>query len=284
MASLDDVDTKWNNMKKLTEKIAIIGSGNIGVAIAKGLVGSGRFSPKQITLTRRKIHLLDKSAKEGFIIQSDNQTAVKRAEIIILAVPPQQMNNLLREINPAIIPTQHIITSVVSGVSITEIAKQLKKNVTIIRVMLNIAVAIQESMTCLAANQISRKKLDLVKSIFDAVGKTVIIDEEQMVSATALCGCGVAFFLRAIRAASQGGIEIGFHPDEALPLAAQTAKGAAALLLSSEYHPEMEIDKVTTPKGCTISGLNEMEHKGFSSAMITGIITSTKKATSLYKK
>ena len=103
-----------------------------------------------------------------------------------------------------------------------------------------------------------------------------------MVPATALCACGIAFFLRAIRAASQGGIEIGFHADEAITLAAQTARGAAALLLEFGSHPETEIDKVTTPKGCTIYGLNEMENRGFSSAMIRGIITASEKAGALY--
>lgn len=103
-----------------------------------------------------------------------------------------------------------------------------------------------------------------------------------MIPATALCACGVAFFLRSIRAASQGGIEIGFHPEEALLLAAHTAKGAAALLVEEDRHPESEIDRVTTPRGCTIAGLNEMEHQGFSSALIKGILTSAHKAAGLY--
>ncbi len=103
-----------------------------------------------------------------------------------------------------------------------------------------------------------------------------------MVPATALCACGVAFFLRCVRAASQGGIEIGFHPEEALLLAAQTAKGAAALALRQDSHPEGEIDRVTTPRGCTIAGLNEMEHQGLSSAMIRGITVSAKAAEGLY--
>ena len=103
-----------------------------------------------------------------------------------------------------------------------------------------------------------------------------------MIPATALCACGVAFFLRSIRAASQGGIEIGFHPEDALLLAAQTARGAAALLLDEGGHPESQIDQVTTPRGCTIAGLNEMEHRGFSSAMIKGILVSAQKAGTLY--
>ena len=105
-----------------------------------------------------------------------------------------------------------------------------------------------------------------------------------MTAATSLGACGIAFFLRAIRAASQGGIEIGFHSEEALAIAAQTARGAASLLLSRENHPEEEIDKVTTPRGCTISGLNQMEHEGFSSAMIKGIVMSSVQASRLYSK
>ena len=110
----------------------------------------------------------------------------------------------------------------------------------------------------------------------------MVIDEELMGSATALAACGLAFFMRAIRAASQGGVEIGFHADKALKIAAQTAKGAASLLLENERHPEYEIDKVTTPRGVTISGLNQMEHDGFRSAMIKGIVTSAEKAAKLY--
>ena len=128
------------------------------------------------------------------------------------------------------------------------------------------------------------KGLKRSQSLFNNVGQTLIIDEEQMASATALCACGVAFFLRAIRAASQGGIEIGFHSEEAFTIAAQTARGAATLLLDNDAHPEAEIDRVTTPMGATIAGLNEMEHRGFSSAMIKGITTSTEKVARLFQK
>ena len=120
--------------------------------------------------------------------------------------------------------------------------------------MPNLGIAIGESMTCLAADPASLDAVPVARAVFDVMGSTLLIREDQMTSATALCACGIAFFLRAIRAASQGGIEIGFHAEEALQLASQTAKGAAALLLSNRNHPEMEIDKVTTPQGCTISG------------------------------
>jgi pyrroline-5-carboxylate reductase len=148
--------------------------------------------------------------------------------------------------------------------------------------MPNTAIAIQESMTCLCTDDSNVEALPLVKKIFDALGRTLVIDETLMVPATALCACGIAFFLRAVRAASQGGIEIGFHAEEALLMAAQTARGAASLLVKEGSHPESEVDKVTTPQGCTISGLNQMEHHGFSSALIKGITTSAAKAAVLY--
>jgi pyrroline-5-carboxylate reductase len=116
------------------------------------------------------------------------------------------------------------------------------------------------------------------------MGQSIIIEEEMMSAATTLCACGIAFFLRAIRAASQGGVEIGFHAGDALRIAAQTALGAATLLTENKTHPEQEIDKVTSPKGCTIAGLNEMEHQGLSSAMIKGIKLSATIANNLYKQ
>ena len=149
----------------------------------------------------------------------------------------------------------------------------------VVRAMPNTAVSIGESMTCLCSDDAA---LAEATELFEAVGRTLVIEEQMMVPATALCACGVAFFLRCVRAASQGGIEIGFHPEEALLLAAQTAKGAAALALRQDSHPEGEIDRVTTPRGCTIAGLNEMEHQGLSSAVIRGVTVSAQAAEGLY--
>ena len=174
------------------------------------------------------------------------------------------------------------IISLVTGVKVNQIQNKLGESTPIVRAMPNTAIAIRESMTCIATSSKWKERIPEVKEIFEQVGETVIINEEQMTSATALCACGIAFFLRAIRAASQGGTEIDFHSGEALKMAAQTAKGASALLLENNSHPEDEIDKVTSPKGCTIAGLNEMEHSGFSSSFIKGIITSAEKAKGLY--
>jgi pyrroline-5-carboxylate reductase len=271
------------NLDLNDQHIAIIGGGNIGSAIAKGLLLTGKYSPNQIIITRRNVHMLKPFGEKGCIIQADNRDAIRCSNIIIIAVLPQQLKDLLTEIKSDLIPEKHVLVSVVSGVNTSEILKLLEKNLQIVRIMPNIAIGIRESMTCIASENASNETIDLVKLIFDQVGTTLIIKEEKMIPATALGACGIAFFLRAIRAASQGGIEIGFHSYEAIPMAAQTAKGAASLLLRIKNHPEMEIDKVTTPEGCTIAGLNEMEHKGFSSAIIKGITTSSEKASQLYK-
>jgi len=266
------------------QNIAIIGGGNIGSAIAKGFILSGEIKPERITITRRKIDLLKKFSEKGCKVLKNNREAVKNNDIIIISVLPQQIKDVLKQIKSDLKPKKHILISVVSGVKTEEILGIIDKKIEIVRIMPNIAIGIRESMTCIASNNSTKDSIDLTKKLFDYVGTTILINEEQMIPATALNACGIAFFLRAIRAASQGGIEIGFHSYEAIPMAAQTAKGAAALLKSMEKHPEMEIDKVTTPEGCTIAGLNEMEHKGLSSAMIKGITTSAEKASKLYNK
>jgi pyrroline-5-carboxylate reductase len=264
--------------------LAILGGGNMGVSIARGLVAAGRYSPGDIILTRRQPQLLERLAREGFVVQKDNRAAVRRARVVILAVRPQQLADLLTEISPTVSPARHLIISIVTGVSAGDVVKALKKPVQLVRAMPNIAVEIRESMTCIALSRVPAESLAEAKALFDALGSTLLIDEELMVPATALCACGIAFFLRSIRAASQGGIQIGFHSDDALLMAAQTARGAASLLLSARSHPEGEIDKVTTPSGCTIAGLNEMEHHGFSSAMIMGIVTAARQAAKLLEK
>ncbi|MDD5539405.1 MAG: pyrroline-5-carboxylate reductase [Candidatus Marinimicrobia bacterium] len=265
------------------DKIAIIGAGNIGIAIASGLADSGRFKSADIILTRRRIHLLKEMQKRGFVVMNDNCQAVRQSKVVIIAVEPQQVNAVIGEIASELKPQRHIVISVVTGIGTAQIVKKVGAGITVVRAMPNTAIAVRESMTCLASETASENDIRLAKSIFDTVGKTIVIEEEKMIAATALGACGIAFFLRAIRAASQGGIEIGFHSKDAIEIAAQTARGAATLLLTNANHPEYEIDRVTTPRGCTIAGLNQMEHEGFSSAMIKGITISAERAANLYK-
>jgi len=263
-------------------RLAILGTGNIGSALARGLVRAGLYAAGDVVLTRRRLPALADFEADGFCVQTDNAGALAECDVVVLAVQPQQFDALLDEISGAVEPARHVLISVVSGASCTAIESRIPGGASVVRAMPNVAIAIGQSMTCIAGGDEAAQRA--TQRVFDAVGTTMVIDEEQMVPATALCACGVAYFLRAIRAAAQGGIEIGFHPEDAIAMAAQTALGAAALTLESGRHPEREIDTVTTPRGCTIAGLNELEHRGFSSAMIKGILTASEKAETLYAK
>lgn len=265
------------------ENITIIGTGNIGLSLANGLIAKNYIPASQITLTRRNLKSLAHEQSLGFQISNDNASAIKEASIVILAVLPQQLNAVLSQLAPVVKAEQHLIVSIVSGVSCQDIRNKLGGAIAVVRAMPNTAIAIGQSMTCIASDEADDTQIDAVMRLFETVGSVVNINEELMTSATALCACGIAFFLRSIRAASQGGVEIGFHAHDALKMAVQTAKGAADLLLQTQSHPESEIDKVTSPKGCTIAGLNEMEHHGFSSAFIKGIKLSALTAGGLYK-
>lgn len=268
----------------MSKKIAILGAGNLGTAIATGLIESGKYEAPSVTLTRRRVSLLESYKEYGFHITASNQEAVKNSEIVIIAVEPSQVDDLLKQIGDYLDPEKHLLISVVTAVDISYMKTIIGENISVVRAMPNTAIAIGESMTCICTDAGNKDILATTTEIFNTVGKTVTILEEQMTAATALCACGIAFFLRSIRAASQGGTEIGFHAHEALKMAAQTAKGAASLLADKDNHPEFEIDRVTTPRGCTIAGLNEMEHSGFSSAMIKGILYSAQKAETLHSE
>ncbi|MBC8987216.1 pyrroline-5-carboxylate reductase [Pedobacter sp. N36a] len=271
-------------MKQFNGNIAILGSGNIGISLARGLVKANYAAAGQISLTRRNVDNLAPFAEQGFVVSSDNAAIVAASDVIVLAVLPQQLNQLMDQIRPSVDLKKHLFISVASGVSCADIRSKLGAEAQVVRAMPNTAIAIGQSMTCIATDQASPEYMEEVTRMFETVGAVVKINEDLMTAATALCACGIAFFLRGIRAASQGGVEIGFHADEALKMAVQTAKGAADLLLQMQSHPEQEIDKVTSPKGCTIAGLNEMEHNGFSSSLIKGIKLSAQKAGALYTK
>jgi pyrroline-5-carboxylate reductase len=210
-----------HNMKE-TSNIAILGAGNIGSSIANGLVQSGCYKPENIILTRRRLFLLDEMKECGFEVAKSNIEAVNRSRLIIIAVEPQQIDRVLNEIGQKLNPERHIVISVVTAVTIEQITEHIGDQIPIVRAMPNTAIAVRESMTCLASNGIDKKATLIAESIFATVGKTLQVSEEEMLAATALGACGVAFFLRAVRAASQGGIEIGFHSNVALSIAALT--------------------------------------------------------------
>jgi pyrroline-5-carboxylate reductase len=257
-------------------KIAIIGGGNLGESIAEGLLKSKFCKAADITVTKRNISTLKNLQDKGVNITNNNSEAVKKSELIILAVKPFQIAEVITNFKKDI-TTKHVFVSVITGVSLADLQQMIAKKCALFRAMPNTAIAIQESMTCISHSNAQANQLMFVQNIFNTLGKSVIIEDKLMDAATVLGACGTAYAMRYIRANIQGGIEIGFDSKTANLIAAQTVKGAAELLLQKGTHPEQEIDKVTTPKGCTIAGLNEMEHQGFSSSLIKGIATSYNK-------
>ena len=263
-------------------KIAIIGAGNLGISIARGLISSNEF--ESLALTRRKIELLKEfEAVPRVLVSTENSDVVSSSEVIILAVQPTQLEDILQEIKPVLSSSQLII-STVTGVPVSKIEEIVGKDQPVIRAMPNTAIAVGNSMTCICGNVSGIQKENIARSIFEKLGTCIRISENKMQAATVICASGVAFWMRLIRATTQGAIQLGFDAREAQELAMHTCHGAASLLIESGKHPEEEIDKVTTPRGCTIEGLNEMEHNGLSSSVIKGLKASFDKINTISQK
>lgn len=267
---------------RMNKKIAIIGGGNLGSAIARGLLQTDSMPAEKIHVTRRRPELLSSLKEKGIVTGSDNIAAVKGAHIVFLAVKPYQIKDICEELSGHL-SEKAVIVSLAAGVELKKLLEMTANRHPVYRAMPNTAIAIGESMTCLAGANTDHKTDKELSSFFEKLGTVMFINEELMAGATVLAACGIAFALRFIRAATQGGIEIGFSSEAALKIASQTVKGAAQLIIEGGSHPEAEIDKVTTPRGITISGLNEMEHQGFSSSLIKGLLTSFNKIENLSK-
>lgn len=256
------------------KKIAIIGCGNLGLSIANGLIANPSISPENIFATKRHLEGIKSLEAKGVQISTDNTKAIIQSELIILALKPYTILPVLEELKTFINPEKHVIVSLATGISIKQIEEVLQSKIQIYRAMPNTAADVNSSITCICSNSNHTETKQIVETCFNSIGNTITIDENLMDSATVLGACGIAYVLRFMRGMIQGGIQIGFDSKTASEIVTQTVKGAAELIIQNKTHPESEIDKVTTPKGCTIEGLNEMEHNGFSSALIKGIVTS----------
>ena len=259
------------------KKTAIIGCGNLGLSILNGLLEEESIQPSNITVTRRNIETLEHLREKGIKLSNDNASAINASEIIIVALKPYNILEVLEELKTLFVPGKHTLVSLATGISLQQIQNIVTIPIPIFRAMPNTAADVGMSMTCISSNSNDNKAADLVKQCFNSIGESIIIDESLMDAATVLGACGIAYVLRFIRGMIQGGIQIGFDAKTASQIVTHTVSGAAELLIKRNEHPEFEIDKVTTPKGCTIAGLNEMEHNGFSSALIKGIVTSFEK-------
>ena len=249
-------------------KIAIIGAGNMGGAIARGLAKGRIIETVDICVSNPSNGKLDalKSEYPAMQVTNSNVESAKDADIVLLAVKPWLIEQVVKEL--PLDTEKQVLVSVAAGISFEQFESWVGKQMTVFRVIPNTAISQLESMTLISSHHATKEQEQLILDIFNEMGVAMLIPEKQMAATTALTSCGIAYVLKYIQAAMQAGIELGVYPKDAQRMVAQSVKGAASLILNNDTHPAVEIDKVTTPGGITIRGINELEHEGFSSAII----------------
>ena len=256
-------------------KIAIIGAGAMGGAIAEGLIKGEMVNNEDITISDPTIETRKHFADMGITATPSNQLAAQGADIVCVVVKPWLVEQVLTGLRDVLDYDHQSLVIVAAGVkydSITAWMSQDGKMIPTFLVIPNIAIAQLQSMTFIVPTASAQpQQTEQVKALFDSMGHTLLTDEQHLAAGTTLASCGIAYAMRYIRAASEGGVELGFKANDAKQIVMQTLRGAVELLESSGMHPEQAIDLVTTPGGVTIKGLNEMEHAGFTSAVIRGL-------------
>ena len=253
-------------------KIAVIGAGAMGGATVEGLIKGENFKNEDITVADPSQQVISKFAEMGVSVTTDNKLAADAADVVCVVVKPWLVEPVLKDIKGMLNPKKQILIVIAAGVPSASIKEWLGESCPpLFLVIPNIAIAELSSMTFIVPVGASEDDIKTVTGIFDEMGDTLITDEQHLAAGTTLASCGIAYAMRYIRAASEGGVELGFKADDAKKIVMQTMKGAVELLQASGMHPEAAIDLVTTPGGVTIKGLNEMEHAGFTSAVIRGL-------------
>ncbi len=256
-------------------KISIIGAGAMGGATAEGLIKGSYVSNEDICVADPSHTVRNRFANMGITATPSNQLAAQGADIVCVVVKPWLVEQVLKGIKGVLDYQQQVLVVVAAGVSSASIREWMEKDGNMIPTFLvipNIAIAQLQSMTFIVpAIAAEQRHTDQVKALFDSMGRTIITDEKHLGAGTTLASCGIAYAMRYVRAASEGGVELGFKADDAKQIVMQTMRGAVELLQATGLHPEAAIDLVTTPGGVTIKGLNEMEHAGFTSSVIRGL-------------
>ena len=237
-------------------KTAIIGAGNMGGAIARGLAKGTIIPAGNIIVSNPTQGKLDKLKAEFPALQvtNDNQEAAAGADMIIFAVKPWLMEPVIKELE---LKGTEILISVAAGIPFEELTHYVADK--------------EMTMTLIASRNATKEQEQLMLDIFNQMGLAMLIPEEKIAATTAMTSCGIAYVLKYIQAAMQAGVEMGIYPKDGMRMVAQSVKGAAELILNNDTHPSVEIDKVCTPGGITIKGINELEHEGFTSTVIKAI-------------
>lgn len=256
-------------------KISIIGAGAMGGAIAEGLIKGDFIQNENICVSDPVRQTRDKFADMGITATPSNQLAAQGADVVCVVVKPWLVEQVLKSIKDVLDYERQILVVVAAGLKSESIKEWLGRDDKMIATFLvipNIAIAQLQSMTFIVpALATTQQHTEQVQALFDSMGKTILTDEQHLAAGTTLASCGIAYAMRYVRAAAEGGVELGFKADDAKQIVMQTMRGAVELLEATGLHPEAAIDLVTTPGGVTIKGLNEMEHAGFTSSVIRGL-------------
>jgi pyrroline-5-carboxylate reductase len=264
------------------KKIAILGSGNMGEALVKGLIASGKTSPDALVCSDPRAERREEIQKRyGVQVTANNRAAAAQADLIVIAVKPQTIDELLEEIAPAV-DAKKLVVSIAAGVPIEAIARKLGAGVRIIRTMPNTPALVGAGATALARGaHATEADLEQALSLFEAVGVAVVVEEHHLDAVTGLSGSGPAFVFMAIEALADGGVKVGLARPIALALAAQAVMGSAKLVLETGEHPGRLKDQVTSPGGTSIAGVHALESGGFRAALIGAVEAATKRSREL---
>ena len=255
----------------------------MGGALARGLAKGSIIPTSNIYVSNPSTPKLEalKAEEAEIKTSTDNCAIATAADIVVLAVKPWKVEEVLNEIKPHLDYSRQAVASMVGGLNIAQLSVWLDKGDGILPatylIMPNTAIATMSSMTFITSARSTAIMDNQLLDIFNELGKAMLIDESAMPAATSLASCGIAYALRYIRAAMEGGVELGIRADDSKHIVMQTLRGAVDLLESNNSHPEAEIDRVTTPGGLTIKGLNAMEAAGFTHSVIEGLRASTKR-------
>ncbi|MBQ8098405.1 MAG: pyrroline-5-carboxylate reductase [Bacteroidaceae bacterium] len=257
-------------------KIAIIGAGNMGSAVGWGLLRSGKVEAHDLCISNPSTGKLQPFADAGVRITTDNCEAARGADLVMLFVKPWIVRQVVEELKSRLDYDRQMLLIGAAGISSHDLDEWLsvawQELPACFLCIPNIAMAEGEGMTFLSAFRASDEQVGAVKSLFETAGQVMMVSESLLSAGTALASCGLAYAMRYVRAATEGGVQLGFRPEEAQRIVQQTVLGAVRLLQQSGGHPEAMIDKVTTAGGLTIRGLNEMEHAGFTNSVIRGLV------------
>lgn len=256
-------------------KVSVIGAGNMGGAVARGLAREAdHYEVRVSNPSTGKLEAI-KAECPGVITTCSNRECAHGADVIILGVKPWLVEKVIEELRPEWITSKEtqmpILVSMAAGIDIASLRKMAGPGIRIYKAIPNTAVSVGSGVTFISREEPDKEADGIVADIFSRLGLTEIVDERMLDGGMAVASCGIAFMMRMLRAMTEGGVELGLYPATALRAAAATMRGAADLIERNGLHPEQEVDKVTTPGGLTIRGLNAMEEAGFTGAVVKGL-------------